>query len=373
MFRASKLCFAKLAGLSLLSLSVFMTSGCQSFGKKSETTIAKASQSEQGYYNEAQKNLNKGNYARAIVDFNNVRTFYPVGKYAEQALLDLMYAQFQQGSYTDAVASAERFIQLYATNPQVDYAYYVRGVANMHEGFGGFLKYTDLNPAHRDMGYSRLAFANFQELITKFPNSSYSPDAAQRMRHIYNQFAENEMNTARWYIKRKAYLAAANRAKWVFQYYPQSIQIPEAIATMAYSYDKLGMTDTANQYKQLLTINYPQLLDKNGQVKLANALTKNSWLDITTLGIWGKGNRTAKLSPNSHYQGATKTQVIQGLQQAMALKLPEETSTQSSQSLIDAPQKKVKIGLGLPDNEIHHDSTNKTNNIEIVTPNMVKP
>lgn len=141
------------------------------------------------------------------------------------------------------------------------------------------------------MGYSRIAFNNFQQLINRFPNSAYAPDAALRMRYIYNQLSESEMDVARWYIKRKAYVAAANRAKWVFQYYPQSEAIPESIATIAYSYDKLGMTDTANQYKQLLRINYPGLIDARGNVKLDNTRTGSNWLNKATLGVLGQSSK----------------------------------------------------------------------------------
>ncbi|WP_227431006.1 outer membrane protein assembly factor BamD, partial [Psychrobacter sp. I-STPA6b] len=145
------------------------------------------------------------------------RTFYPTGRYAEQALLDMMYAQFEINEYEAAANSSNQFISLYPSNPQVSYAYYVRGVANM-QGSSEGIKLFPVNQAERDTAYYRLAFANFQELIGKYPNSPYAPDAAQRMIFIYNQFAESELNAANWYIEREAYVAAANRAKWVFQY-----------------------------------------------------------------------------------------------------------------------------------------------------------
>lgn len=219
---------SKVVGVTAITLALTTLSGCQTLknskllGGKDEVVATKAEKSEQGYYQAASDNIKKGNFAKAISQLNDLRTFYPVGDYSEQALLDLMYAQYQHGDYLDAIASADRFIQSYPSNPQVDYAYYVRGISNMQAASGGVMKYTKLNPAHRDMGYSRIAFNNFQQLINRFPNSAYAPDAALRMRYIYNQLAESEMDVARWYIKRKAYVAAANRAKWVFQYYPQS-------------------------------------------------------------------------------------------------------------------------------------------------------
>lgn len=345
---------SKVASLTVLSLALSGVTGCQTlkntklFGGKDDIKAQKAEKSEQGYYQEATNNLNKRNYAKAAANLTDLRTFYPVGEYSEQALLDLMYAQFQHGDYQDAVASAERFIQSYPTNPQVAYAYYVRGVANMQTGTSGIMKYTNLDPAHRDMGYSRLAFANFKELIARYPNSAYTPDAALRMRYIYNQFAEHEMNAARWYIKREAYLAAANRAKWVFQYFPQSEAIPEAIATLAYSYNKLGMKDTAQQYRQLLSINYPQLLDKNGNVHLDAARTGSNWLNKVTLGVLGQSQTNRSLTQNTQYQGATKPQVIQMVQQAAGLTLPRSSASGDDTNLVAPDARSVNIGLGLP-------------------------
>lgn len=346
----------KVTSLSLLTVTMIGLNGCQSlkskslFGKKDEVKTVKAENSEQGYYNEAQNNLSKGNYAKATANLNDLRTFYPVGEYSEQALLDLMYAQYQHGDYLDAVASSEKFIQLYPTNPQVSYAYYVRGVANMQTASSGVLKYAKLNPAHRDTGYYKLAFSNFQELIAKYPSSQYAPDAAQRMRYIYNQFAESEMQAARWYIKRKAYLASANRAKWVFQHYTQTPVVPEAIATMAYSYDKLGMTDTANQYKQLLKINYPDLLSNDGNVLLENTRSSGDWLNKLSFGVLGKSEKTQVNDSNATGNTATKPQVIQSVQQAMQLQLA--TTQAENEQLPEMTQpRKVNLGLGLPEEQ----------------------
>lgn len=352
----------KLAGVSLLTVAIMGLTGCQSlksnklFGGKNEIKAEKAEKSEQAYYQEAKANFDKANYSKAIANLNDLRTFYPVGDYSEQALLDLMYGYFQHGDYQDAVASAEKFIQLYPTNPQVSYAYYVRGVANMQTASNGIMKYTKLNPAHRDVGYYRLAFSNFQELITKYPNSPYAPDSALRMRYLYNQFAENEMEVARWYIKRKAYLASANRAKWVFQYYPQSLAVPEAIATLAYSYDKLGMSDTATQYKQLLKINYPNLLANDGLVRLENTRTANDWLNKATLGLLGKSTDNVAVNQATTSDIATKPQIVQSMQSVANLRLaPEENTeakTDDNESLLRKP-KNLNIGLDLPQDEQH--------------------
>lgn len=343
--------FIKLSSITLLALSVNLV-GCQSFknltGGKDVDAVATAEKSEQGYYNDAIAQIDKGRYTQAIEDLNNLRTFYPTGQYAEQALLDVMYAQYESGKFEAAAASAEQFISLYPSNPQVSYAYYVRGVANM-QGSSEGLKLFKLNQAERDTAYLRIAFANFQELINKYPNSPYAPDAAQRMTFIYNQFAESEMSAANWYVEREAYVAAVNRAKWVFQYYPLSESVPDALAILAYSHEKLGLNDLANEYKTLLQINYPNMLSADGRVKL-NTKRERTLFNKLTFGQLNRFNKDTSVA-TGNYSGATKTQVIRNANQ---LRLPNDNAAAANANapLNMSPKRAnsgINVGLGLPE------------------------
>lgn len=343
--------FIKLSSITLLALSVNLV-GCQSFknltGGKDVDAVATAEKSEQGYYNDAIAQIDKGRYTQAIEDLNNLRTFYPTGQYAEQALLDVMYAQYESGKFEAAAASAEQFISLYPSNPQVSYAYYVRGVANM-QGSSEGLKLFKLNQAERDTAYLRIAFANFQELINKYPNSPYAPDAAQRMTFIYNQFAESEMSAANWYVEREAYVAAVNRAKWVFQYYPLSESVPDALAVLAYSHEKLGLNDLANEYKTLLQINYPNMLSADGRVKLKTKRERTLFNKLT-FGQLNRFNKDTSVA-TGNYSGATKTQVIRNANQ---LRLPNDNAAAANANapLNMSPKRAnsgINVGLGLPE------------------------
>lgn len=343
--------FIKLSSITLLALSVNLV-GCQTFknltGGKDVDAVATAEKSEQGYYNDAIAQIDKGRYTQAIEDLNNLRTFYPTGQYAEQALLDVMYAQYESGKFEAAAASAEQFISLYPSNPQVSYAYYVRGVANM-QGSSEGLKLFKLNQAERDTAYLRIAFANFQELINKYPNSPYAPDAAQRMTFIYNQFAESEMSAANWYVEREAYVAAVNRAKWVFQYYPLSESVPDALAVLAYSHEKLGLNDLANEYKTLLQINYPNMLSADGRVKL-NTKRERTLFNKLTFGQLNRFNKDTSVA-TGNYSGATKTQVIRNANQ---LRLPSDNAAAANANapLNMSPKRAnsaINVGLGLPE------------------------
>ena len=343
--------FIKLSSITLLTLSVNLV-GCQTFknltGGKDVDAVVTAEKSEQAYYNDAIAQIDKGRYTQAIEDLTSLRTFYPTGQYAEQALLDMMYAQYESGKFETAAASAEQFIRLYPSNPQVSYAYYVRGVANM-QGSSEGLKLFKLNQAERDTAYYRIAFANFQELLNKYPNSPYAPDAAQRMTFIYNQFAESEMSAANWYIEREAYVAAVNRAKWVFQYYPLSESVPDAIAVLAYSHEKLGLTDLANEYKTLLQINYPNMLSADGRVKL-NTKRERTLFNKLTFGQLNRFNKDTSVA-TGNYSGATKTQVIRNANQ---LRLPNDNAAAANANapLNMSPKRAnsgINVGLGLPE------------------------
>lgn len=262
--------------------------GCSSNPSKSSVKDTGPQKGELAYYQAAQKNLKHGQWGEANKSLEALDTYYPTSEFNEQAQLGLMYSRFQQADYPGVITTAERFIRTYPNSTQLDYAYYIRGVANMEQNYDGLMRYTSLKQAHRDLGYIRLAYGNFREFIQRFPNSKYAVDAAQRMQYINEELAESEMNVARFNIERQAWLAAIQRARWVLEYYPQTPQTPEALATIAYGYQKLGDNETAKQYLDVIRANYPQLLHGD-KVDLEAARGKPSLLNRASLGILGRG------------------------------------------------------------------------------------
>lgn len=319
----------------VVSISL-LTAGCAVF-KRGDKADAGPAYSEQIYYERAQKSLQRNQFDNASSALEALDTYYPTGAYTEQAQLDLMYTRFQQSDYSGAASVAERFIRLYPSNAQLDYAYYLRGVANMEIGFDSLLRYTSLQQAHRDVGFLRIAYDNFNELLQKYPNSRYRHDATQRLQHINQQFAEHEINVARYNVKRGAWVGAIQRARWVLEYYPQTPQIPEAIATLGYSYRALGMTEQANQYRDLLKLNYPDLV-KNERINLKAAQHQPSLLNRLTLGIAG-GRHHATLSAAD--DSDTVTQTIN--QRASAMPAPPTVS-----STAEGVRMLPSVQLGLP-------------------------
>ena len=280
--------------ITILALSLGVASafvGCSSNPSKKEVVDKGPQSSEQVYFQKAQKSLERNQYTDAVKSLEALDTYYPTGQYTQQAQLELLYAKFKQKDYEGTIALAERFIRLNPQHPNVDYAYYVRGVANMEMNYDSLIRYTSLQQSHRDVSYIKVAYQNFVDLIRRFPSSQYSVDAAQRMKYIGQELAESEMNAARFNIQRKAWLAAAERAQWVVEHYPQTPQTPEALATLAYSYQKLGDTATSQQYVDILKLNYPNLVKSNGEVNLRAARKDSSWVNRATLGLLGRQSK----------------------------------------------------------------------------------
>ncbi|MBJ9985462.1 outer membrane protein assembly factor BamD [Acinetobacter sp. S40] len=281
--------------ITMLALSLGVAAamvGCSSNPKK-EVVDTGPKSSELVYFEKAEKSLDRKQYSDAAKSLEAIDTYYPTGQYAQQAQLELLYVKFQQKDYEGAIALADRFIRLNPQHPNVDYAYYVRGVSNMELNYDSLLRYTSLQQSHRDVSYLKLAYQNFVDFIRRFPSSEYAVDAAQRMKYIQQELAENEINVARFNLKRKAWLAAAERAQWVVEHYPQTPQVPEALATLAYAYDELGDNATSQQYVDVLKLNYPDLIKSNGKVNLRAARHEGSWWNRATLGILGRGAKTS--------------------------------------------------------------------------------
>lgn len=287
--------------ITMLVLSLGIASamvGCSSNPKK-EVVDTGPQLSEQVYIQKAEKALDNGQYTDAAKYLEAIDTYYPTGDYAQQAQLELLYTKFQQKDYEGTISLAERFIRLNPQHPNVDYAYYVRGVANMEQNYDGLMRYTSLKQSHRDTSYLKLAYQNFVDFIRRYPSSTYAVDAAQRMKYIGNELAESEMNVARFNIKRKAWLAAVERSQWVIEHYPQTPQIPEALATVAYGYEQLGDQATAQQYVDVLKLNYPNLVKSDGSVNLRAARKEGSWINRATFGVFGREEQSNIETPKT--------------------------------------------------------------------------
>jgi len=232
----------------IVSLSL---SGCSSLPKKDST--------EQELYDAAKRSIKLRNFPQATIALEELEARFPFGKYAEQAQLDLIYARYGSLDLEGSKLAAERFIRLHPQSPSVDYAYYIRGIANYNQDIGVSSQYFPMvDISSRDPGHMRLAFKDFSELLIRFPDSSYASDAQQRMIQIRNHLAEYELHAARYYIKRQAYIAAANRATEVVKKFSSTPSAEEALIMMVELYRELGLASQADDALTVLKANYPE-------------------------------------------------------------------------------------------------------------------
>jgi outer membrane protein assembly factor BamD len=213
--------------------------------------------SAQKLYAEAKDQLNGQNYATAVKYYQKLEARYPYGRFAQQAQLEIAYAYYKDDATAEAIGAADRFIKLHPNHPSVDYAYYLKGLANFNEDLGvmGYLGGQDLT--ERDPKAARMAFEAFKELVTRFPQSRYTPDGLARMNYLLNALASHEVHVARYYMKRSAYVAAANRAQFALKTYPQAPANEEGLVILVRAYDALGMGDLRDDAQRVLMKNFP--------------------------------------------------------------------------------------------------------------------
>ncbi|MDX1606006.1 MAG: outer membrane protein assembly factor BamD [Candidatus Competibacterales bacterium] len=210
------------------------------------------------FYSTGKSELQAGNYDTAIEHFETLQARYPFGRYAQQAQLEISYAHYKSGQSDQAIAAADRFIRIYPRHAGVDYAYYLRGLANYSRGSGMLERVFPRDIALTDSNAAQQAFSDFAELVRKFPDSRYAEDARQRMRFLRNKLAEHEVNVGRYYLARKAYVAAANRGRHVLENYRSTPEVEPALAIMAEAYQRLGMTELARDSYRVLQNSYPE-------------------------------------------------------------------------------------------------------------------
>ena len=243
------------ANFILISLLALTLSACA--GKPKEVD-ASTTQTAQTLYQQAKEVLDNGLYNRAIELLTAVESRYPFGPLARQVQLDLIYAHYKASDVPKALAGIDRFIRLNPNHPELDYAYYMRGLSNLKADENALHNMLGIDRADRDLASTRQAFDDFKTLVASFPESKYAPEAKKRMLTIKDTLARRELIIADYYMRRGAYLAAANRGKYIVEFYRDSPLVEQALEVMVQSYDKLGLTKLKDDTYQVLKLNFPQ-------------------------------------------------------------------------------------------------------------------
>ena len=235
-------------------LLVLLSSACSTNASLDDPTAGLDAES---IYAEAKRALKDGDYETSIKYYEKLEARFPYGNLAERAQMEIAYAYYKYNEPESAILAADRFIKIHPNHANLDYLYYLRGLAAYDLSKSFLQTLFDQDPSERDPKSARRAFQYFAELIKNYPKSQYLKDSADRMIAIRNTLAKYEVHVANYYMKRGAYLAAANRCKYVVENYQKTPAIEDALKIMITAYSKLGMTDLARDTQRVLELNYP--------------------------------------------------------------------------------------------------------------------
>ena len=263
----------RLSLLALLAVAAVLLLGSCATTEQDKT----ANWSAQRLYGEAKDSMASQDWGQAIKYFEKLEARYPYGRYAQQAQIEIAYAYWKDGERASAIAAIDRFIKQYPDHPHVDYAYYLKGLINFNENTGLLAGLSNPDMSERDPKATREAFSAFKELVTRFPNSKYTPDALARMRYLVNSLASHEVHVARWYMRRGAYIAAANRAQHAVKEYPRAPATEEALYIMVRAYGILGLNKLSDDAYRVLRDSFPNSKYLSGNVAPQSAPWWKLW------------------------------------------------------------------------------------------------
>jgi outer membrane protein assembly factor BamD len=246
--------YSALLRLLALVLALLVVSGCGRFFTKDDPLETLA---VEAMYEEGKSALRSSNHGRAQRYYTRLIARFPYGPYTEQAQLELAYAQFKGGKAEDAQSTISRFIRTYPAHQHIAYAYYLKALISFERGHTTLDRLAGIDSTLRDQSTLQQSFNDFAELIRRYPDTVYAADGRQRMIHLRNQMARAEISVGTYYLRRGAYVAAANRGKHVLELYPQSGLQGDALALMTESYRQLGQDALSNDARRVLELNDP--------------------------------------------------------------------------------------------------------------------
>jgi len=229
-------------------------SGCGLFGDK---TDPRKDWTAAEYYKAAKEEFDNHNWDAAIKLYEQLESKFPFGRFAQQAQLEVAYAYYKQGDSAQSVSALDKFIKLHPNHPNIDYALYLKALVNFKEDLGPLARVISQDLADRDPKAARESFEGFKELVTRFPDSRYTPDSRERMVYLVEALARQEIHVARYYLSRGAYLAAVNRAQDAIVKFPNSPIHKDALEVMIEGYDRMGMAELRDDARKVLQKNFP--------------------------------------------------------------------------------------------------------------------
>ncbi len=210
------------------------------------------------FYTEARQELAKKNYLTAIEYYETLESRFPFGKYATQAQIDVAYAYYKFNEPDSAITALDRFIKLHPRHSSVDYAYYLKGVVNFQRGgtILDILVERDLSAFDKNLLLT--SYNDFKVLLQRFPGSRYATDAKKRMIFLRDELARADFRTASFYAEREAWVAVANRTRFILHNYQGSSVMLQTLRLQLEAYQKLGMDELARDTQRIIDLNFPR-------------------------------------------------------------------------------------------------------------------
>ncbi|MEX2131732.1 MAG: outer membrane protein assembly factor BamD [Pseudohongiellaceae bacterium] len=284
--------------IATVSLILMLLGGCGLFNGEGQDEFAGLTTEEQ-FYRRAVGQLNSQNFRGAISTYQALESRFPFGEFATQAQIELVYAYYRNNDLEAARSAADRFIRLHPEDANIDYAYYMKGLASFTADRSIIDRFLPTDPSKRDPGEARASFAEFSQLVAIYPDSPYAADARARMIYLRNSLAAYEIHVARYYLQRRAYIAALNRGKYVVENFQGTPAVADGMAIMVESYLRLGLDELADTSLMLLRENYPQhaSLDLAGEFLIRAEVTNPSILYTVSFGLLGDNRVPMPLAP----------------------------------------------------------------------------
>jgi outer membrane protein assembly factor BamD len=245
------------SALLMLLLAMLATTGCARVKGVFKDKDANEGVPVEQLYDKGHHLMTVGNWSGAVAVYKRLVAQYPYGPYTEQSLMETAYAQYKSGVNDDAISTIDRFIRTYPTHRNTVYMYYLRGLVNSNRDTVFLQRVWSLDASRRDLATPTQAYNDFSIVAERYPNSRYAADARLRMQALRNLFARHELETALYYLRRGAYVAAADRAKYLLETWPQTEHQNDAVALLAEAYTQLGNQTLAADAKRVLQANDP--------------------------------------------------------------------------------------------------------------------
>ncbi len=295
----------------LVSCALLLTA-CGLFNRDQDQDEFSELSTEEQFYQVALRQLNAQNFRAAINTYQALESRFPFGRFATQAQIELVYAYYRNGDAEAAIAAADRFIRLNPEDPNVDYAYYMKGLSSFTADDSLLDRFLPTDPSKRDPGKARESFSEFSQLLALYPDSPYAPDARARMIYLRNSLARFEIHVSNYYLTRRAYVAALNRAKYVVENFQGTPAVADGMAIMVECYLRLGLNDLADTSLAILRENYPQhaSLDDGGDFLIRTEITNPSILYTATFGLIGNNAIEPPLGPISRPRTSGSQEII---------------------------------------------------------------